>query len=182
MLVCRPRRRRLPGYAATSWLSPLRAHFYLLLVPQRRNSRRRGIVDYIGMQLHQAHDVLVARPASEAAFGGNAELRQILLRRGDAAPRAFQAVGIVDQPEIDFADALAVELRQRLEIVVVAALARHRHMDIVDSAAKLRCDRIADGDACSQIARLECVLVILAAVAKMVAELDVANHRVAKLD
>jgi hypothetical protein len=55
-------------------------------------------------------------------------------------------------------------------------------MDIVDSTAKLRCDRIADGDACRQIARLECVLVILAAVAKMVAELDVANHRIAKLD
>jgi hypothetical protein len=41
------------------------------------------------MQLNQAHHVLVARPASEAAFGGNAELRQILLRRADAAPRAF---------------------------------------------------------------------------------------------
>ena len=75
----------------------------------------------------------MARPASEAAFGGNAELRQILLRRADAAPRAFQAVGIVDQSEIELSpDALAVELRQRLEIVVVAALARHRHMDIVD--------------------------------------------------
>jgi hypothetical protein len=88
----------------------------------------------------------------------------------------------VDQPKIGFADALAVELRERLEIVVVAALARHRHVDIIDPAAKSRWDRIANGDACGQIARLECVLVILAAVAKVVAEFDVASHRLAKLD
>jgi hypothetical protein len=63
--------------------------FCLLLVPRGRNSGRAGIVDYVGMQLNQPHDVLVARPAAEAAFSGDAELRQILLRRADAAPRAL---------------------------------------------------------------------------------------------
>ena len=51
------------------------------------------------------------RPAPKTALCGNAELGKVSLCGFDTAARALDPVGIVNKPEIDFANALAVTVK-----------------------------------------------------------------------
>jgi hypothetical protein len=131
---------------------PFESFLFVACWPQ--DLRRVGMINDVGMQLKEPQNVLVTWAAPESALGGNAELGKIFFGRVDAAAGAFDAVSIVNKSEIHLADPLAIELRQRLEKVVVAALARNRHLHVVYAPGKLRRNRIADGDARRQVARL----------------------------
>ena len=68
---------------------------------ERNRPPRTCLLQYLRMQLDQPPHVLVAGSAAEAAFSGDAEIRQKTFARGDAAARAFDTVGVMHQPQVD---------------------------------------------------------------------------------
>src|SRR5215471_19772382 len=69
----------------------------------------------------------VASP--EAAFGRDGELWRVFSRDREALPGALDAIGIVHEAEAELGLRLQHELPERLEISIVRAITRHRHVD-----------------------------------------------------
>ena len=69
------------------------------------------------MNLQQRRDGL-RRAAAETAFGRDAEIADIFLRRGDAFVGSLHAVGMVDQSQIKLGPRVQFQLPERLEIGV----------------------------------------------------------------
>ena len=82
-------------------------------------------------------------PPAEAAFRRDREILDPLFRRGQALPRAGDAVGVMHQAEAQFGLGLEPQILQRREIGVVGAIARHRHMDQLDRPRDPSASRLA---------------------------------------
>src|SRR6185312_15273465 len=74
-------------------------------------------------------------PATEPAFGRDREVLHIFFRRGEAAARTHDPVGVVHATETKLRARLQLEPRERLEIGVIRAVARNRHVDELDRAS-----------------------------------------------
>src|SRR4051794_16125712 len=74
-------------------------------------------------------------PAAEPAFRRDREVLHIFFRRGEAAARAGYPVGVVHETETKLRARFQLEPRERLEIRVIRAVARDRHVDQLDRAS-----------------------------------------------
>ena len=116
--------------------------------------------------------------APEAAFGGDAGDGRELSRLGEL-PRVALRVALMHQPEIERRARAQFETGERAEKRLVAALPRHRHVDEPDRARDRAGNAVGHLHADPEIARLHHVLVLRAAVAQVITEIDVARHHVA---
>src|ERR1700692_2780318 len=134
-----------------------------------------------------------ALSASGALWGMRAGTRGVLAPlcaapwgAGVAAPRGeprLVALGVVvvDEAEIERGAGAQLQLLERCEIGVVGAALRHRQVEEIDGSLHPRHDAVDDLDHDAGVLRLHHVLVGRAAVAQVIAELDLARHRVADL-
>ena len=76
----------------------------------------------------------------------------------------------------------AAKLRERLEVQRVGAILRHRHVDVADGSVDGREDALGNFHQNAHVLRLHQMLVLRAAVAKVIAELDPLRHSIAKPD
>ncbi len=88
---------------------------------------------------------------------------------------------MVDEAEVERGARAQLELLERREIGVVGAALRHRQVEELDSPLHPRHDAVDDLGHDAGILRLHHVLVGRTAVAQVIAELDLARHRVADL-
>ena len=101
----------------------------------------------------------------------------ILSRGGDALFGALDAVGVVHQAEAELGFRPQLQLPQRLEVGVVGAVARHRHVDELDRPLDLAADAVGELDHVAHVGRLDHVLVVGIAVAEMEQQIDVRPAR-----
>ena len=123
-----------------------------------------------------AREFRIAAP--EAAFGGDSRDRGELASLGELAGVAV-GIALVHQSEIERRSLPQSEVGERREIGGIAPVLRHRHVDILHGPADRARNSVGDFDADPQILRLNEVLVLRAAVAEVVAEVDVGRHHVA---
>src|SRR5262245_13637004 len=106
-------------------------------------------------------------PAPKPALGRNAEIREMAFGRCHPAACAFDAIRVMQQPEVDFLNARTIKPAEWREIGVIVTLARYRHVQIVDRPVKSLRNGVGELDTRAEIARVERVLVILAPVAEV---------------
>src|SRR6202034_2650842 len=150
--------------ALASSFAPLRATLYLLCHrPMQPDQVRYGFW----------------RPPSEAAFGGDPEIRYDPLRCSSAPVCAFDAVGEMDQAEVQFRPRLELQMTQRFEIRIVVPVARHRHMKPRDRSMNRLCQPVIHVDHAARIRWFADMLVAGIAVAEVETEFDVRRDPIA---
>ena len=124
----------------------------------------------------RAHRFFRSR-ARHAAFGGDAEVRRVAARRGDARLGACDAVFGVHQAEKQRGAIAELEIAQRPIERIVAAINRNRHVDISELVRDRLGQRVGEIDHPRRVLRLDKMLGAEIAVAQMQAELDVVGNR-----
>src|SRR3546814_3411554 len=82
------------------------------------------------MYPEQLLDLFVRAP-SQPAFGADAEVRRVLMRRGDSRLSSLDAVANVDQADVEPGLRGQLQAGQRDVVLVVGAVLWHREMDVV---------------------------------------------------
>ena len=147
---------------------------------ERARARRRAVPvgqrrAELAVQRQQPGDR--GRPAAApAALGGDAEVLDVLPRRGDPPPRAVALVAGVDQAEVELGLRRQPQLVERAVVAVVVALLRHRHVDPVQRAVERGGERVGDADELAGVGGLGEVAVLVVAVTEVEAELDGRRH------
>ena len=120
--------------------------------------------------------------SAKAAFGTDREILDVLSRGGKPLPGARQPVGVVHQTEAELGLRPQLQIPQRLEVGVIGAVARHRHMDELDRPPDPAAHAVRELDHVGHIGRLNHVLVAGVAVTEMEQQVDAARHVVAEID
>ena len=137
---------------------------------------RNGVADR-GVQRQNIRHSRRSLGAAKPAFGGNAEIAQLLSRCRYSLARAFNPVLEMHQTEIDFGVSAERQPAQRREIGGIVARDRHRHVNVGQLTARLRRNRVGKLDHGAGIDRLDLVDSAPIAVAEMKTELDCVGHR-----
>ena len=116
------------------------------------------------------------RPPAPAALGGHAEAGDEASRGLHPAPRALDAVRVVDEPQIELGLRPQAQLGQRRVVPLVVAIARHRQVNPVERAAQAGRQRVGDLHEAAGVGGLLEVAVLHVAVAEVIAELDVGRY------
>src|SRR5690349_9834272 len=119
------------------------------------------------------------RPPPEAAFGCNPEVARVFRGDCNSLPRALDPVRVVYQSEEELRLRGELQLRQRSEIGVVAAIGWHWHMNIIDRPVQLPEKQVVNLHHVSGALRLFPVATAVATVAQMHPKLDIGRHSVA---
>ena len=119
---------------------------------------------------------------AKAAFGADREVLRVFSRRCETPFRSFDPVGVMNEPQAEPGFRTQLQIPQRLEIRVVVAIARHRHVDELDGSPDLPADPIGEFDHVAHVGRLDHVLVVGVAVAEMEQQIDVRRHPVAEIE
>ena len=132
------------------------------------------------MELDQRLDVLGPVPAP-TAVGGDTEVVDEALGGDDPRLGAGEAVGRMEQPEVEARLRAQRQLRQRLEEGDIDAPALHGHVHPVERAAEAERQRVGDVDERLGVVRA-LAMVTLVPVAEVVTELDVGGDRASEPD
>ncbi len=116
------------------------------------------------------------RPPAPAALGGDPESGHEAVGRLDAAARALDAVGVVQQTQVELGLGAQAEIPQRRIVSLVEPLPRDGQVDPGEGPPQARRQRIGDLDELARVGRLLEVAMLDVAVAEVIAELDVRGH------
>src|SRR5579864_1328006 len=110
--------------------------------------------------------------AGDATFRRNAEIRDILPRYVHSLPRPGNAIARMDETKVELGVGRQREAAQRCKEGIIRTLDWHRHVNPLDRPLHARNDEIGELNHLRRVARLDEMLAVEIAIAKVEAELD----------
>src|SRR5512144_539228 len=95
--------------------------------------------------------------------------------------RTSRAVCEVNQAKAQLGPRIEPQAHERLEIAIITAISRHRHMDQLNATLDIRAKTVREVDHIAHIGRLNDVPVVGVAVTEMEEQLDTGRHAIGKV-
>jgi len=136
-----------------------------------------GNFDMNAQQFQYCFWVTAAKPA----LSSNRECFRMPFGCHKPLARTGSAIGEVNQTKAEFSLRVESQAREGLEIAIITAISRHRHMDQVNAALDIRAKAVCEVDHIAHIGRFNDVPVVGVAVTEVEKKFDIRRHAIGKV-